>query len=112
MEFMQDKLGEEYQGLISGVVPFGFFVRLDNSLAEGLVRVSSLDDDYYIFDERGRRWVGRRSKRIYKLGDRIKVQVVRVDRVQKEIDFVLAGRDFRPVGDRRKRRFKGKRKAR
>ncbi len=112
MEFMQDKLGEEYHGLISGVVPFGFFVRLDNSLAEGLVRVSSLDDDYYIFDERGRRWVGRRSKRIYKLGDRIKVQVVRVDRVQKEIDFILAGREFRAVGDRRKKRFKGKRKAR
>jgi ribonuclease R len=103
MEFMQDKLGDQFEGLISGVVPFGFFVRLDNSLAEGLVRVSSLGDDYYIFDERGRRWVGRRTKRIYKLGDRLKVQVVRVDKEQKEIDFVLAGRSLRiPGGKGRK----------
>ena len=96
IEFMQDKLGEEYEGLISGVVPFGFFVRLNELLAEGLVRVSSLEDDYYLFDERGKRWVGRRNKRVYKLGDRIRVQVVRVDKEQKEIDFVLAERGIRP----------------
>ncbi len=107
IEFMQDKLGEEYDGLICGVVPFGFFVRLDNLLAEGLVRVSSLDDDYYLFDERGKRWVGRRNKRIYKLGDRVRVQVVRVDKDQKQIDFVLAGRSVRtPRGRRKKRRRK------
>lgn len=91
IEFMQDKLGEEYDGLISGVIPFGFFVRLENLLAEGLVRVSSLDDDYYLLDERRKRWVGRRTRKIYKLGDRIKVKVVRVDKDRKEIDFVLAG---------------------
>ncbi|UCB53419.1 MAG: ribonuclease R [Candidatus Zixiibacteriota bacterium] len=91
IEFMQDKLGEEHQGLISSVVSFGFFVRLDSLLAEGLVRVSSLDDDYYIFDEKGKRWVGRRTRRIYKLGDRVRVQVARVAKEQKEIDFVLAG---------------------
>ncbi len=108
VEFMQDKLGEEYGGLISGVVPFGFFVRLDNLLAEGLVRVSSLGDDYYIFDEKGRRWVGRRSKRIYKLGDKIRVQVVRVDRVQKEIDFILAGGKFR-APERRSKKDRGRR---
>ncbi len=107
IEFMQDKLGEEYHGLICGVVPFGFFVRLDDLLAEGLVRVSSLDDDYYLFDERRQRWVGRRTKRVYKLGDRIKVQVVRVDKEQKEIDFVLAGRSVRSASRGRK---KGKRK--
>jgi ribonuclease R len=92
VEFMQDKLGEEYEGLISGVVPFGFFVRLDTLLSEGLVRVSNLDDDYYIFDERRHRWVGQKTKKIYKLGDRVKVQVTRVDKDQKEIDFVLAGK--------------------
>jgi ribonuclease R len=109
VEYMQDKLGEEYGGLISGVVPFGFFVRLDDSLAEGLVRVTSLEDDYYIFDEKGRRWVGRRNKKVYKLGDRVKVQVVRVDRVQKEIDFVLAGRVFGLSGIKMKK-GKGRRK--
>ncbi len=110
IEFMQDKLGEEYEGLICGVVPFGFFVRLENLLTEGLVRVSSLDDDYYLFDERGRRWVGRRTKRVYKLGDRVKVQVVRVDKEQKEIDFVLGGKSERtPRRARKKRKRKLKR---
>jgi ribonuclease R len=109
VEFMQDKLGEEYEGLISGVVPFGFFVRLDHLLAEGLVRVSSLYDDYYIFDERRQRWVGRTTKRIYKLGDRIKVQVARVDRDRKEIDFTLAGMGNGKERGKRKKE-KGKRR--
>jgi ribonuclease R len=73
------------------VVSFGFFVRLDRLLAEGLVRVSSLDDDYYVLDEKGKRWVGRRTRRTYKLGDRVRVQVARVGKEEKEIDFVLAG---------------------
>lgn len=103
IEFLQDKLGEEYGGLISGVVPFGFFVRLKDLLAEGLVRVSSLEDDYYLLDERGKRWVGRRNRRVFKLGDRVKVQVVRVDKEQKEIDFVLAGKSVGTL--HRKRKF-------
>ena len=114
IEFMQDKLGEEYQGLISGVVSFGFFVRLDNLLAEGLVRVSSLDDDYYIFDEKGRRWVGRRTRRVYKLGDRIRVQVARVAKEQKEIDFVPAGsspQKARRAGGRGKKKPKRRRRS-
>jgi ribonuclease R len=94
VEFMQEKLGDQFEGLISGVVPFGFFVRLDGSLAEGLVRISSLGDDYYVFDEKGRRFIGRRSRKIHKLGDRVKVQVIRVDKEQKQIDFVLAGKDY------------------
>jgi len=115
IEFMQDKLGEEYQGLISGVVSFGFFVRLDRLLAEGLVRVSSLDDDYYVLDEKGKRWVGRRSRRIYKLGDRVRVQVARVGKEQKEIDFVLAGNSpprTRGVRGRAKRKPKRRRSKR
>jgi ribonuclease R len=92
IEYMGDKLGEEYEGLISGVVPFGFFVRLDVLLVEGLIRVSSLEDDYYLFDERRHRWVGRHNKKIFKLGDRVKVLVTRVDKEQKEIDFILANR--------------------
>lgn len=113
IEFMQDKLGEEYDGLISGVVPFGFFVRLDNIFAEGLVRVSSLSDDYYILDERRKRWVGRRTKKTYKLGDRVRVQVVRVDKDQKEIDFVPAGGSYgkeQGKGKTGKRKWRGKSK--
>ncbi len=104
IEFMQDKLGEQYQGVISGLVPFGFFVRLDSILAEGLVRISSLDDDYYLFDERKQRWVGRHTKKVYKLGERVKVQVVRVNKEQKEIDFVLAGKGYLDIPRRRKKR--------
>ncbi|MGB8657359.1 MAG: ribonuclease R [Candidatus Zixiibacteriota bacterium] len=107
-EFMQDKLGEEYGGLISGVVPFGFFVRLDSLLVEGLVRVSSLEDDYYLFDERRHRFVGRRIKRVYRLGDRVRVQVTRVDKEKREIDFVLAGMKERVR--RRERKAKSRRK--
>jgi ribonuclease R len=107
IEFMQDKLGEEYDGLISGVVPFGFFVRLDKLLAEGLVRVSSLDDDFYVLDEPGKRWVGRRTRKVHKLGDKIKVQVIRVDKEKKEIDFILAGKDVLT-----QRRGRGRRKRR
>jgi ribonuclease R len=103
IEYMGDKLGEEYEGLISGVVPFGFFVRLDNLLAEGLVRVSSLEDDYYIYDEKRHRWVGRHNKKIFKLGDRVKVLVVRVDKEEKEIDFVLVNNKFYPSFKRKKR---------
>jgi ribonuclease R len=102
IEYMGDKLGEEYEGLISGVVPFGFFVRLDNLLAEGLVRVSSLEDDYYLFDERRHRWVGRHNKKIFKLGDRVKVLVTRVDKEEKEIDFILANHKFHPSFKRKR----------
>jgi ribonuclease R len=106
IEFMQDKLGEEFEGIIAGVVPFGFFVRLDNLLAEGLVRVSSLHDDFYLFDERGKRWVGRRTRKVHKLGDKVKVQVIRVDKEQKEIDFILSGSQQYPShkGNRRRRK--------
>ena len=103
IEFMEDKLGEEYQGLVSSVVSFGFFVRLDRLLAEGLVRVSSLEDDYYVFDEKGKRWVGRRTRKIYKLGDRVRVQVARVAKEEKEIDFVLAGSSLQKARGRKGR---------
>ncbi len=103
IEFMGDKLGDEYEGLISGVIPFGFFVRLDDLLAEGLVRVSSLEDDYYIRDERKHRWVGRHNKRVFKLGDRVKVLVARVDKEEREIDFVLTDSKHYPSFQRKRR---------
>jgi ribonuclease R len=102
IEYMGDKLGEEYEGLISGVVPFGFFVRLDVLLVEGLIRVSSLEDDYYLFDERRHRWVGRHNKKIFKLGDRVKVLVTKVDKEQKEIDFILASHKLHPSFKKKK----------
>ena len=87
-EYMEGKLGEIYRGMISGVTSFGFFVQLPN-LVEGLVHVSSLVDDYYHFDEARYTLVGERRGRTFRLGDEVRVQVVRVDTRQSLIDFRL-----------------------
>ena len=89
VEFMQRHLGDEFSGSISGVAAFGIFVLLDDFHVDGLVHVSTLTDDYYQFDERGHALVGRRRKRTYRLGDPIRVQVVRVDRDERRVDFEL-----------------------
>jgi ribonuclease R len=89
IEFMQKKLGKVFWGLISGVTNFGFWVKLDHILVEGMVRLSSLDDDYYIYNPQKHQLKGRYTKKIFRLGERVKVQVVRVDPRLKQIDFIL-----------------------
>ena len=89
VEFMQRHLGDDFAGSISGVAAFGIFVLLDDFHVDGLVHVSSLTDDYYRFDEGRHSLVGRRRKRTYRLGDPVRVQVVRVDRENRRIDFEL-----------------------
>jgi ribonuclease R len=89
--YMQDKVGEEFAGSISAVVPFGIFVALDNVFIEGLVHVSDLGRDYFHFDETNHQMVGERSGVRYRLAGRVKVQLVRVDMEQNKIDFRLAG---------------------
>ncbi len=113
--FMAKQVGEEYDGIISGVIPQGFFVRLDNMGVEGMVRVSSIDDDYYQHDEANYRIVGRRNKRAFRLGDSVRVGVLRVDTVRNELDlFLVAEKQQRRKKDadshhRRGRRRKKKR---
>ncbi|MCR1897621.1 ribonuclease R [Irregularibacter muris] len=87
-EYMKGHIGEEFEGIISGVTSFGVFVELENTV-EGLVRVSSMDDDYYQYDEEHYQFVGERTKKSYKLGDEVKIKVVGVDIIQRQIDFVL-----------------------
>ncbi|HOP07422.1 MAG TPA: ribonuclease R [candidate division Zixibacteria bacterium] len=89
VQFMAKKLGEEYSGVISGVLNYGFFVRLDNMGVEGMVRLSSLEDDYYVFDEKEYRLVGRRTGRVFRMGDAIKVGVMRVDTAAQEIELFV-----------------------
>jgi ribonuclease R len=89
VEFMERHLGDDFSGTISGVTAFGLFVLLDDYHVEGLVHVSSLADDYYHFVETSHSLVGRRRKRAYQLGDSVRVQVVRVDREGRRIDFEL-----------------------
>lgn len=89
VEFMQDRLGEIYDGVISGVTEWGFYVELDESMCEGLVPIRDLADDYYDFDEKNYCLIGRRHGVRYTLGDRVKVQVARADLDRKQLDFAL-----------------------
>ncbi|MHB8423849.1 MAG: ribonuclease R [Gammaproteobacteria bacterium] len=86
-EYMQDKLGEKFDGLITGVLPFGLFVQLKDLYVEGLVHVTSLPSDYYSHDPVGHRMVGERSGRIYRLTDPIRVRVSNVNLEEHKIDF-------------------------
>jgi ribonuclease R len=86
-EYMQDHIGEEYNGVISGVIPSGIFVRLPN-LIEGFIHVSTLDD-YYQFDEKGQMFIGRKGKKRYRLGDEVKVKVIQASKEKRTIDFIM-----------------------
>jgi ribonuclease R len=87
--YMQDRVGEEFAGSISAVVPFGIFVALDDVFVEGLVHVSELGKDYFHFDEGAHAMVGERSGRRFRLSDRVRVQLMRVDLDHNKIDFRL-----------------------
>ncbi|MCJ7458177.1 MAG: ribonuclease R [candidate division Zixibacteria bacterium] len=106
IEYLKDRLGEHFSGVISGILPFGFFVRLDDLLAEGLVRLSSMEDDYYRYDEKNKRLVGRHSRKIYNLGERVKVQLIRVNKEEREIDFNLVSEKGTGKQKKRKGRFR------
>jgi ribonuclease R len=86
-EYMEGKVGEEYSGIVSGVKDFGFWVMLEENLVEGLVHVSRLGDDYYTLDPTGSMLIGARRGRTYRIGDKVRVRVVRVDRPRREVDF-------------------------
>ena len=89
VEYMRDRLGEIYEGVISGVTEWGFYVELDESMCEGLVPIRDLADDYYDLDEKNYCLIGRRHGVRYTLGDRVKVQVARADLERKQLDFAL-----------------------
>jgi len=88
VEFMQDKIGQEFKGVISGVTDWGIFVELENK-CEGMVSVSSLDDDFYIFDEKNYCLVGRHLHKKFQLGDELNVEVLRANLEKKQLDFRL-----------------------
>lgn len=90
-EFLQKHIGKEYNGIVTAVTNFGLFVQLDELLIDGLVHVTALKRDYYQFDAAHHRLVGELTGRRYQLGDRLKVQVVRVNMEDRKIDFDLAG---------------------
>jgi ribonuclease R len=89
VRFMKDKIGDQYEGVISGVTAFGFFVELKNIFVEGLVRVTSLYDDYYQYQEKRYCLVGERTHKTFGIGDEVNVRVERVDVERRHIDFGL-----------------------
>ena len=88
VEYMQDKIGQEFAGVISGVTDWGIYVELENK-CEGMVSVNTLDDDFYIFDEKNYCLVGRHSHRTYHLGDDVRVEISRTNLEKKQLDFRL-----------------------
>jgi ribonuclease R len=103
VSFMTRHLGDEFEGVISGTMSYGFFVRLKNMGVEGMVRFSSMDDDYYHYDEKLFRIIGRRTGRSFRMGQAVKVGVANVNRERKEIDLYL-------VNEKKKRTAESKEK--
>ena len=108
LQFMQDKVGEEFDGYITGVSNFGFFVELSEFFVEGLVHITRLADDFYQYLEKQHSLQGRRSRVVYRIGDKVKVRIDSVSLERRQIDFSLAGspqssrqspesEDYRPV---------------
>ncbi|OBX08649.1 exoribonuclease R [Gallibacterium salpingitidis] len=95
-EFMQDHVGEVFEGTISSVMGFGFFVRLDTLFIDGLVHISTLDNDYYRFDPSGQRLIGENSGVLYRIGDKVTVRVEAVSIDEKTVDFSLVSTTRQP----------------
>ena len=100
VEFMGARLGEVYEGKISGVTEWGVYVELNETHCEGMIAVRDLDDDFYEYDEKNYMIRGRRRGKRYQLGDSVTIQVARADLVKKQLDFVLVDKD-NPAGTHR-----------
>ena len=90
---MAKHVGDVFKGVISGVMPFGFYVRLNGLGAEGMVRVSTIDDDYYHHDEKNYSLIGRSTGQVFRLGDQIEVGVLKVDKLKHEIDLYIVKKE-------------------
>ncbi len=87
-EYMESRIGEEYTGIISSVTPFGIFVELENTV-EGLVRFEDLGNEYFIYDEDNKKLIGERTKKTYKIGDKIEIRVKNASKLLRQIDFEI-----------------------
>ena len=104
VKFMQERVGEDFDGLIISVTKFGFFVELNDLFVEGLVPLNTLVDDRYTYHETTREIIGQRSRKTYRLGQKIRVLVDRIDPVEKKIQFAIVEEEPKPPAGRRKRR--------
>ncbi|MCK5774812.1 MAG: S1 RNA-binding domain-containing protein, partial [Bacteroidales bacterium] len=93
--YMSDKVGQEFDGLISGVSKWGIYVALDDSKVEGMVRMVDMKDDFYYLDEENYRVLGQRNGKEYKLGDKVTILVKGINIQKKQIDFSIVEDDYR-----------------
>src|SRR5437899_12474226 len=101
--FMQDRVVDEFTGLIISVTKFGFFFELTNIFVEGLVPRASLTDDHYTYHENTREIIGQRTRKTYRLGQRIRVLVDRIDPVEKKIQFAIVEEQDQHAAKRKRR---------
>jgi len=89
VKFLKNKIGFVYDGVISGVTEWGLYVEITENKCEGLVKVSSIKDDHYIFDEKKYALIGYRTKSSYQIGQKVKIQIQRADLERRQMDFIL-----------------------
>ena len=87
-EFMEGKIGEEYEGIVSSITNFGIFVELDNTV-EGLIRYEKLGDEYFIYNEEKRQAIGEHTGKVYQIGDKVKIRVANASKLMRQIDFEI-----------------------
>lgn len=102
VEFMADRIGQDFVGTISGVTQWGFYVELEESKCEGLVSMTELDDDFYEFDEKNYCIAGRHHHKTYQLGDQVVIRVAKANLVARQLDFELVKEDGNTTGTERK----------
>ena len=90
IDYLKEHLGEEFNAIISGIAHFGIFVEIIDNLAEGLIRLRDLEGDFYVYDEKKYALIGKVSKKQFRLGDKVKVKLVRVDTDKSELDFIIS----------------------
>ncbi|HBY71560.1 MAG TPA: ribonuclease R, partial [Lachnospiraceae bacterium] len=98
VEYMGNFIGETFDGVISGITTWGMYVELANTV-EGMIRVSDMEDDYYFYDEEHYQMVGEHTKKTYNLGQKVKIEVIAADKLQRTIDFALVEEEERNGGE-------------
>jgi len=87
-EYMESRIGEEYEGIVSSITSFGMFVELENTI-EGLIRFEDLGDEYFIYDEDKKQLIGEKSNKVYKIGDEVRIKVKKASKILRQIDFEI-----------------------
>jgi ribonuclease R len=103
MSFLEGRFGEELRGIVSGIREFGIFIQLEDYLIDGLVRLSTMRDDFYRLDKAGTYVMGERSKKRYKIGDAVTVLLASLNFVRRQVEFTIVSEEkAKPPGRRRR----------